>query len=219
MDSVTPARSQGGYDDMRSVEHQQRIDQINEWVRRYKDGDMESGNSVIRQFQPFLTKQSNRWNQIYKGVHPWEHIEHEAKVIFYNLLNEYTIGGTAYFNVFIERKLPLRLRYFFIKEIKRRQRDLSHSDEQMLDDGLVGSCNDIDDLIDDMHRRERLDSVYWALGDPDVLTDRERDMVIRNLLHSESHESIAAGYGISRSRVSRIIKQAIERLQGEVKYS
>lgn len=198
----------------RSEEHQHRIDQINEWVEQYKNGgDMDACTSVIKQFQPFIIKQSNRWNQIYKGVHPWDHVYHEANVIFLDLLNEYTIGGTAYFNVFIERKLPLRLRYFFIKEIKRRQRDLSHSDEQMLDDGLIGAHDNIEDLVDDMYNRQRLDSIYKAMNDPDILTDRERDMIERNLLKRESHESIAASYGISRSRVSRIVKQAIERLQ------
>lgn len=203
----------------RSAEHQARIDQINLWVDEYKAGDVGAGDSLIRQFEPFLAKQCNRWGRIYKGVHPWEHQMQEAQVIFYNLLNEYTVGGPAYFNVFIERKLPLRLRYFFIKEIKRRTRDLSHSDDMMLDDGLIGHADDdIEGLIVGLDDNDRLKDVYEALGNPDILTDRERDMIIRHILHSESHTSIAASYGLSRSRVSRIITNALDKLKGEIRW-
>jgi RNA polymerase sigma factor (sigma-70 family) len=202
----------------RTAEHQARIDQINIWVQEYKDGDVEAANKLIEQFKPFLAKQSNRWDKIYSGVHPWDHIMQEAMTIFFKLLGEYTIGGPAYFNVFIERKLPLRLRYFFIKEIKRRGRELSHSDEQMRDDNLIGSVDNIGDLVIAMGQNDRLKEIWDTLGRDDVLTDRERDMVIQNIIHEVSHEKIAAAYGISRSRVSRIIKKAIERLQEEVRY-
>lgn len=202
---------------MRSAEHQRNIDQINQWVQDYKNGDVEAGDKLIKQFEPFLKKQCNRWSEIYKGVHPWDHIMHEANIIFFNLLNEFTIGGPAYFNVFIERKLPLRLRYFFIKEIKRRQRDLSHSDEQLLDEGLVKSHDDIEDLVLNMDKNDKLKDIFKALNS-DVITSRERDMVIRHILKGESHTSIAAMYNLSRSRVSRIIMGAIEKLQGEVKF-
>jgi RNA polymerase sigma factor (sigma-70 family) len=203
---------------MRSAEHQRRIDQINQWVNEYKAGDVEAGNKLIKQFEPFLAKQCNRWGRIYKGVHPWEHQMQEAQVIFFNLLNEYTVGGPAYFNVFIERKLPLRLRYFFIKEIKRRTKDLSHSDDMMLEEGLLGHSDDMEELITDLDNDDRLKDIYEALRNPDVLTDRERDMVIRHVIHNESHTSIAASYGLSRSRVSRIITNAIDKLRGEVRW-
>lgn len=202
----------------RSAEHQKRIDQINLWVQAFKDGDEDAGGYLIEQFTPFLKKQCKRWGDIYKGVHPWEHQFQEAQVIFYTLLGEYTVGGPAYFNVFIERKLPLRLRYFYIKEIKRRTRDLSHSDEQLAEGGLIGSSDDIGVLLLDLDNQKRLESIYLALANPDILTERERDMVTRNILKEESHESIATSYGISRSRVSRIVKRAIEALQLEVRY-
>lgn len=199
-------------------EHQRKIDQINEWVRRYKEeGDMEAGEALIAQFQPFILKQCNKYHRIYAGVHPWEHVVHEANTIFYMLLNEYTIGGDAYFNVFIQRKLPLRLRYFFIQEIKRRQRDLSHSEDQFIDYGLIGSRDDTEHLLDGIDQNEKLKEVLEVLNS-DAITDRERDMIIRNIIKGESHESIATSYGISRSRVSRIIKGAIEKIQGKVRY-
>lgn len=196
-------------------EHQQKIDQINEWVRQYKeDGNNEAGERLLEQFHPLLIKLCNKLNKMYNGVHPWEHIIHEAQVMFIDLLNEYTIGGNAYFNVYIVRKLGFRLRYFFIKEIKRRTKYLSHSEEQFLDQGLMGSHDHIAEVAVSMEDQEQLDMIYDALDDDLLLNSRERDMVIRNVVRGESHESIAKEYNISRSRVSRIIKGALEKIRG-----
>jgi len=199
---------------------QEQIDLVNRLVEEYKiQGNQESLVELMGEFDKYLKKQASRFCNYYKGVHSWETAVQEARVIFYNLVKEFTIGGDAYFTVYIQRKLPLRLRYFFIKEIKRRSRDLSYSDEQFKEKGLLGEAPDeMNDVLEDIDNQKRLNEIYEALDNPDVLTDRERDMVIRNLIHQESHESIAREYGISRSRVSRIIKSAIEKLQYEVKW-
>jgi RNA polymerase sigma factor (sigma-70 family) len=199
----------------RTEVQQAKIDRINELVRRYKEeGCEDSIGLLLVTFDPFLKKQCNKWSQVYKGVHPWDHIVTEAQLMFYELTNEYTIGGEAYFNVFIMKKLPFRLRYFFIKEIKRRQRDLSHSEEQFLEGDLIGAMDDMAGIADDMEQSERLVRLWNILGS-ELVTPRERDIIIRNVLHQESQESIAQGYGISRSRVSRIIKSALDRMREE----
>lgn len=200
-------------------EHKRRIDQINEWVRLYKEEGKNNQymDNLLEQFKPFLLKQCNKLNKLYSGVHPWDSIVHEANIIFHDLVGEYTIGGDAYFNVFIQKKLPLRLRYFFVKEIRRRQKHLSHSEEQFLDQGLIGGYSDTDDIIMGMDNINKFSDVMSAISS-DVITDRERDMMLSNIMSGESHESIANRYDISRSRVSRIIKGAIEKIQLEVRY-
>lgn len=203
-----------------TMARQEQIDLVNRLVEEYKvRGNQESLVQLIEEFDKFLKKQASRFCNYYKGVYPWDVAVQEARVIFYDLVEEFTIGGDAYFTVYIQRKLPLRLRYFFIKEIKRRSRDLSHSDEQFKEKGLLGEAPDeINDVLENIDNQKRLNEIYEALDNPDVLTDRERDMVIRNIIHQESHESIAREYGISRSRVSRIIKASIGKIQSEVKY-
>ena len=199
-----------------NAEQQAKIDQINEWVRQYKeDSNMEAGDLLVKQFEPFLIKQGGKLNRMYPTVHLWSDIMHEANVMFCQLLTEYTIGGEAYFNVFIMRKLPLRLRYFFIKEIKRRSRWLSHSEEQFIDNNLIGVSNNIDSLLDDWSDREDLQEIFDVFKS-DILNDREIDMIIRNKMYNESHETIAEAYGISRSRVSRIVSNAIDKVRFEI---
>lgn len=193
---------------------QQRIDQINTWVADFKENDnMESAEFLVKQFEPFLLSTSNKLNKMYSGVHAWEHIVQEARVIFYDLLGEYTIGGVAYFNVYIQRKLPLRLRYFFIKEIKRRSKDLSHSEDQMTIEHLIEDYDNVDIAIDDMVVKQMLGDAYFALDQENVVSSREKDMILRNLMGGESHESIADDYKLSRSRVSRIIKNGLRKIR------
>lgn len=202
----------------RSKEHQEKIDMINGWVQDFFDGDETAGDKLIDQFEPFLNKSCNRFMKYYQGVFEWDTAIQEARIIFYELLREYTIGGTAYFNVYIQKKLPLRLRYCFVKEIKRRTRDLSHSDEQFAQNGLLGADEreDYDDLLESEENRFLLQQAMKAIEISD-LTDRERDMFLSHM-NGESHTSIASRYSISRSRVSRIIKNTVEKIQERIDY-
>jgi len=199
---------------------QEQIDKINDLVYDFKvNGNMESAEKLLMEFDSYLKKQTHKLFSYYQGVYPWDHAFHEAQLIFYQLLTEYTIGGDAYFTVYIQRKLPLRLRYFFAKEIKRRTRNLSHSDEQFIKKRLIKDTEDVIQKIeDDIVNSEKLQEILDVINDGKTLTDRERDMLLSSIVNQESHQSISERYGISRSRVSRIIKASIEKIQSEVKY-
>lgn len=200
-----------------SNEHRKRIDQINIWVSEYLvDGNREARDLLLAQFRPFLIRQSKKWDRYFSGVHPMDHIMHEAQIIFCNLLDEFTIGGTAYFNVYIQRKLPFRLRYFFVKEIRRRTRDLSHSDEQLadLDGGRMPTVEDCSTSVAErLDRASDVSRIMRVIDNNQTLNPRERQILIRHLLGGQSHEAIALIYGISRSRVSTIIKNAIAKIR------
>jgi len=196
-----------------------KIDQINEWVRLYKEeGDEDARVSVLNQFRPFVLKMSNKFNKMYPGVHPMDAIIHEAQIIFCALLDEYIIGGRAHFNVLIERKLPFRLRYFFIKEIKRRQRFLSHSDEQLqyLESPALVVGDRTDEVIKSMDDRQDYEDILLVISDRRIVTEREADILTMHLIQGKSHGEIADQYGISRSRVSRIIKRTIGKIRHEL---
>jgi len=183
--------------------NREQIDKINNLVYDFKvNGNMESAEKLLMEFDSYLKKQTHRLFSYYQGVYPWDHAFHEAQLIFYQLLMEYTIGGDAYFTVYIQRKLPPRLRYFFAKEIKRRTRNLSHSDEQLLEKRLVGDTEDvIQEIEDDIVNSEKLQEILEVIHDGKTLTDRERDMLLSSIVNQESHQSISERYGISRSRV------------------
>lgn len=198
------------------MENRGTIDQINEWVRQYKEEDnKEALTHLLEQFSPFLKKQCRRFCKLFPGVHPYSHVIHEARIIFMDLLDEYTIGGPAYFNVFIQRKLPFRLRYFFTKEIRRRSRDLSHDEEQFTKYDLIGVKDDTQEVVEDMDRQEKMDFIMNLMYEGDLLTEREVDMVTRSIVLGQRHEDIAALYGISRSRVTRIVNGALKKLREE----
>ena len=199
---------------------QEQIDKVNNLVYDFKvNGNMESAERLLVEFDSYLKKQTHKLSTYYQGVHSWDHAFHEAQSIFHQLLTEYTIGGEAYFTVYIQRKLPLRLRYFFVKEIKRRTRDLSHSDEQFVEKRLIGDTGDImREVNDDITNSEKLQEILDVINDEETLTDRERDMLMSSIVNQESHQAISDRYGISRSRVSRIIKASIEKVQLKVKY-
>lgn len=198
---------------------QKQINKINRLVKEFKDNDnMESAEQLLIEFDAYLKKQTHRLRTYYKGVHSWEHALHEAQTIFYELLTEYKIGGNAYFTVYIQRKLPLRFRYFFVKEIKRRTRELSHSDEQFKEKRIMGDTGDImQDVIDNIDDKGKLRDILDVINDGITLTDREKDMLLSSIINQESHEQISQRHGISRSRTSRIIKKAIEKVQKQVK--
>ena len=103
--------------------------------------------------------------------------------------------------------------------IRRRTRDLSHSDEQFVEKRLIEDTEDaIQEIEDDIVNSEKLREIMEVINDGKTLTDRERDMLLSSIINQESHQEISERYGISRSRVSRIIKASIEKIQSEVKY-
>ena len=191
-----------------------KIAKVNELVRQYKEEDnILAGEAVIKMFKPFLIKQCEKYNKLYQGVHSWEAIEQEAMVIFYNLLNEYTIRGTAYFNVFIMKKLPFRLRYFFTKEIRHRTKNLCHQEDQFAQYNLEAD-NSIDETLSNMEDQENLNAINGLINS-DLLNDRERAMLAMNM-QGMSHEAIANHYGLSRSRITKIVGNSLKKIKKEL---
>lgn len=197
------------------IAQQDKIDLINKLVEDYKvNGNVKSGEEVIKMFKPFLLKMCEKYNKLFPNVHEWATIEQEAMVIFYQLMNEYTIGGVAYFNVFIMKKLPFRLRYFFIKEIKHRTKNLCHEESQLLQYNKAEEVDILDDMLTDMEDREHIRMIK-ELIQSDLLSDRDRDMLLMNI-NGISHEKIAEKYGISRSRVTKILGGIIKKIRKEI---
>lgn len=194
----------------------EKIKLINELVEDFKvNGNVRSGEIVIEMFKPFIIKNCDKYNKLFPNVYEWSSIEQEAMVIFHQLMNEYTIGGVAYFNVFIVRKLPFRLRYFFVKEIKHRTKNLCHEEGQMTQ--YIDNNKDIDtveDLISNIEDAEHLKMIQ-GLVESDLLNDKEREMLKANM-QGKSHKEISEVHGISRPRVTRIINNTINKIKKEI---
>lgn len=205
------------YEEYIAIEDKEKkIDRVNELVEEYKNkGVVENKTLLVEIFRPFLITQCNKYVKIYQGIHKLEYAIHEAMVIFGELLDEYTIGGVAYFNVFITRKLPFRLRYFFIKEIKYRGKNLSSSDEVMQSSCIEPSIDPIEDMMENLEESENMKMII-SLIQSDLLNDRERDMLLKSILQGMSHEKIAESYGVSRSRVSKLIGSSLEKIRKEI---
>ena len=221
---------------MLKPEHQKQIDDINNHVERYLvDGEEGSLEWLIEQFQPFLKSQVTHYMRKYPGVLKRPEAMQEALCIFMDLTNEYTIDGVAYYNVYLQRKLPRRLWYKFQQEIKRRSRTLSHSDDQMKNlhtyQGNVFSVEDCrgmvdpadlvqpdfsDDVISRMEQKELFTQIVEIINDSDVLTEREREMFVRSVIYNEEQASIAGDWGVKRSTVSRIITKATNKLKDAI---
>ena len=203
---------------MKQVATQEQIDHINYLVEQYKIyGDGEACEELLQIFRPFILKHCKILNKLYSGVFTWPDIEHQANLIFYDLVNEYEIGGNAYFNVLIQRKFHFRLRYVFVKEIKHRTKNLCHNDEQFLQYNIVDDNSTETQIMDNLYNqdKERL-KIVAELLEGDLLTDREKHMLQLNIFDQMGHEEIGKIYGISRSRTTKIIRNSLNKLQREI---
>ena len=197
--------------------NQETIDHINCWVKEFKeDNSKEAATKLLEQFEPLIYKTCNRLRSFYNDVYPQDEVEQEARVIFYDLLCEYTIDGRAYFNVYMQRKLHLRLRYFFTKEINRKKKFIDMEDSAMEEVSDNYSPHEL--YVDEIDKQEVLEEVLMAIDNREILSEREASMVHSHFIEELSHQQIADSHEISRSRVSRIIKKAVDRLQEEVKH-
>ena len=151
-----------------------------------------------------------------------------------DLVNEYTIGGTAYFNVYIQRKLPRRLWYKFSKEIKRRGKTISHTPDQMQElhtyDGVFLDVADRQRMIEteqlrmtepdfqhsfiaNEEEKGKLQAIYDYMFDSSFLNDEEREFLIRHICNKETMIQISLEYDITTSAVSKIINGGIKKIQ------
>ena len=203
---------------MKQVATKKQIDHINDLVEKFKEKQDEQACAELLQiFRPFIIKHCKILNKLYSGVFTWADIEHQANLIFYDLLDEYEIGGPAYFNVLLQRKFHFRLRYVFVKEIKHRTRNLCHNGDQLLQYNLIDDNNTEMQVMDALYNRdrERL-KIIAELMESDLLTDRECHMIRLNIFEGKDHKEISEIYGISRSRTTRVIRNALNKLQREV---
>lgn len=201
----------------RNQSSQARIDRINELVRRYKlEGDEDARIQLLEEFHPFLLKHSRRLYSMYYDIHPWDDVIHEAQIIFCKLLDEFIIGGDAYFNVYMERKLPLRLRYFFTQEIEHRKRNFVWDNDKIKEHSQFSTVDYADSLIDRLDTHKQFAEIMRIMRDSNKINDREIDMLMKHVVHGKTHQEIAAEYNISRSRVSHIIRRVITKIRKEL---
>ena len=187
------------------------INTINELVAAYKQQrNPQIMAELLKQFMPLIFKYSKIYAKQYVGVHEWQHVVHEAQVMFCELVDEYIIGGSAYFTVFVERKLPFKLRYFFVKEIRRRTVYLSHSWEQIESMNLPSNNGSI---FDGVIAKEQAQAIWAIMQDRSVINKREFDILFRCFWNQASHQKIADMYNISRPRITQIVRVALQKIK------
>lgn len=206
-----------------------KIDMINALVADAKSGDIkvskEGLKSLLELFHPLILKLCKKWSMYFDdndhNIKPFNELISDAQYWFiYYTVDVYVIDGTATYNKFIKDHIDQRIRYIYECEIKYRNKvifpdpDKNNEDDSDMFDTVVGKYSDTDnrfedDYINDCICDSRAELAHTILGmmDNDIFSDRERLIFKEILYHGKTHEAISIKLGISRTRVTQILKK------------
>ena len=193
---VPPSHVQGGTGGKKAL-----IAEINRRVALSQDGDNESMEWLLRQFEALIVSVTKKFYIGHANLISWEELYVWSRSEFTKLtLHDYTIGGPAYYNVFVKRMLSIRA----LDKIERLMRDQNRN-------VLVGDPSVLDALspcVDD-----NTDAIIARL-DAKSLVDTMLDHILNNytkfdydifhayfFLPEQNYKTISAMFGISETRV------------------
>lgn len=212
-----------------------KIDKINALVADARSG---SGNVseeglrlLLEMFHPLILKLCKKWSVYFNderhSIKPFDELVSDAQYWFIKYtLEEYDIDGPATYNKFIKDHLDQRIRYIYEREIKYFNRHVfpdpdkcSENNEDILDDVIHRYSGDDngnfeDDYIDRStdDSRNELAHTILALLDNKIFSDRERLIFKEILCYGFTHEAMGVKLGISRTRVTQILKKTKTKL-------
>lgn len=212
-----------------------KIDKINALVADALSGDphiSEEGlMSLLKLFHPLILKLCKKWSIYFNderhNIKRFDELVADAQYWFIIYTkNVYDINGSATYNKFINDHLDQRIRYIYECEIKYRNRHIfpdpdKHNDnnDDIFDDVINKySNNDICDVevdyIDGCQYNSRNELAHYILSllDCQSFSDRER-LIFKDVLYNGfTHEAIGLKLGISRTRVTQILKKTKTKL-------
>lgn len=216
-----------------------KIDKINALVADVQSGDIhvseEGQESLLKMFHPLILKLCKKWSVYFNddkhNIKPFDELVADAQYWFIHYtLHVYKPDGSATYNKFIKDHLDQRIRYIYECELKYYNRLIfpdpnKHSDNDNDDDNFDTVTNKYttpdsaytgfeDDFIDECvsNSKVKLVRTILLLLDNEIFSDRERLIFKEILYHGFTHEAIGAKLGISRTRVTQILKKTKTKL-------
>ena len=213
-----------------------KIDKINALVADAKSDDgykSEEGlKSLLELFHPLILKLCRKWSIYFNdekhNIKPFDELVSDAQYWFIRYTKDiYDIDGSATYNKFIRDHLDQRIRYIYECEIKYYNRHIfpdpdkrdNDDDNDMFDD-VVHNYSDEDEgdienkFIEGQTTDSRSELVRTILSllDDKTFSDRERLIFKEILYHGFTHEAMGAKLGISRTRITQILKKTKAKL-------
>lgn len=207
-----------------------KIDRINTLVADAKNGDVcvseEGLKSLLEMFHPLILKLCKKWSIYFNdekhNIKPFDELVADAQYWFIHYtMDVYEIDGSATYNKFIKDHLDQRIRYIYECEIKHFKRHMfpdpdkhSENNDDIFDDVIHkysdDNVSDIErDYIDEsvQNSRDKLAHTILSLMDNKLFSDRERLIFKEIMYHGFTHEAMGSKLGISRTRVTQILKK------------
>lgn len=211
-----------------------KIDRINALVADAKSDDIcvseEGLKSLLEMFNPLILKLCKKWSIYFNdgehNIKRFDELVADAQYWFIKYTKEvYKIDGSATYNKFIKDHLDQRIRYIYECEIKYFNRHIFPDPDKVNDDNddtfddvaykYSDSCTSFeneyaDECINDS--KNELVKVILSLLDNDVFSYREKLIFKEIVYHGFTHESMGEKLGISRTRVTQILKKTKTKL-------
>jgi RNA polymerase sigma factor (sigma-70 family) len=212
-----------------------KIDKINALVADAKSGDTsiseEGIELLLKMFHPLILGLCKKWSIYFNddrhNIKPFDELVADAQYWFIKYtMDVYEIDGSATYNNFIKSHLDQRIRYIYEREIKYYNRLIfpdpdkhSENNDDVFDDVIYkysDNCtnNPEDEYIDGCldNSRNELAHTILSLMDNNNFSDRERLIFKEVLYYGFTHEAIGSKLGISRTRVTQILKKTKNKL-------
>ena len=211
-----------------------KIDRINTLVADAKSGDIcvseEGLRSLLEMFHPLILKLCKKWSIYFNddkhNIKPFDELVADAQYWFIKYTVEvYEIDGSATYNKFIKDHLDQRIRYIYECEIKYYNKHIfpdpdkvNDNNDDMLDD-VIHRYSDShtefeEDLIEEYtnnSKSELVKAILQLLEDGNF-SQREKLIFQEVGYYGFTHEAMGLKLGISRTRVTQILKKTKAKL-------
>jgi RNA polymerase sigma factor (sigma-70 family) len=207
-----------------------KIDKINALVADAKADNKcvseEGLSSLLEMFHPLILKLCKKWSVYFNdekhNIKPFDELVSDAQYWFIHYtVHVYEIDGAATYNKFIKDHLDQRIRYIYECEIKHNSRLIfpdpdrcSENNDDIFDD-VVNKYSDrnavgieegyVDKCV--TNSKNELAHTILAILDGSDFSQRERLIFKEILYYGFTHEAIGKKLGISRTRVTQILKK------------
>ena len=212
-----------------------KIDRINALVADAKSDDAciseEGLRLLLEMFHPLILKLCKKWSIYFHdekhNIKPFDELVADAQYWFILYTKDtYTIDGSATYNKFIKDHLDQRIRYIYECEIKYYSRVIfpdpdktNENNEDVLDDVINKYASDShnnfeEEFIDNCvtSSREELAHTILQILDCGNFSQREKLIFKEIVCHGFTHEAMGHKLGISRTRVTQILRKTKTKL-------
>lgn len=176
-----------------------------EWVKKAKEGDLESKEEIIKSLQPLLVSSIRRY---YYNKNEVEDLMQEGNLKILESINNYDEDKGVYFLGYIKTML----KYMYLDKHKERQHmslnEKTGDGNDEIIDLLVSEEADIGDTIASKEELKELNKILK------VLTERQRQVIVLFYIEKKNMHEIGAKLDISYRTVVNTKTMALKKLRG-----